>query len=362
MSLNLELLSQSGVSIWLDDLSRDRLENGSLADLIAESNVVGVTTNPSIFSSSIAGSVLYKDDILALKKAGMSVADIVTELTTSDVKAACDLFVPTFSKTLQIDGRVSIEVDPFLAHKTIETIAQGKLLWKIVDRANLLIKVPATVQGLPAISELTAAGISVNVTLIFSVERYKKVMDAYMSGLEERLAASQPIDEIHSVASFFVSRIDTEIDKRLDAIGLGSPLRGQSAIANAHLAYEAFLNVINSDRWKKLKEAGANLQRPLWASTGVKDKAYDSTRYVIELVAAHCVNTMPEGTLNEVRSRGEVRGDTITSKISPAHEHFASLPAAGIDFADVVRHLEEDGVKKFADAWQELLDNVRAVS
>jgi transaldolase len=362
MSSNLQALSDAGVSIWLDDLSRDRLQSGSLAELIVSSNVVGVTTNPSIFSAAIKGSALYKDDVLALKAKGESVNSIVTHLTTSDVKAACDLFLPTFHASNQVDGRVSIEVDPFLAHQTDATIEQGKALWELVDRPNLLVKVPATLEGLPAIRALTKAGISINVTLIFSVERYEKVMEAYLSGLEDRVASGLPINEIHSVASFFVSRIDTEIDKRLDAISVGSPLRGQSAIANAVLAYEAYLEVIGSDRWSALVAQGANQQRPLWASTGVKDKAYDSTRYVIELVAPHCVNTMPEGTLNEVRAHGVVRGETITPALESSKNQLSALSAAGVDFADVVAFLEKDGVKKFADAWQELLDNVSAVA
>ena len=359
---NLQAVSDAGVSIWLDDLSRDRLATGSLAELIKGSNVVGVTTNPSIFSAAIKGSALYKEDILALKAAGKSVAEIVTELTTQDVREACDLFSEIFTATKGVDGRVSIEVDPFFAHETQKTIDQGLELAAKVNRPNLLVKVPATLEGLPAIEELTAQGISINVTLIFSVERYQLVMAAYLNGLERRVGAGQPIDNIHSVASFFVSRIDTEIDKRLDATTPGSPLRGGTAIPNAHLAYEAFLAVTSSDRWKSLAAKGANLQRPLWASTGVKDKAYDSTRYVIELVAAHCVNTMPEGTLNEVRAHGVVRGDTISANFAAAHQHFADLAAAGIDFADVVEFLEKDGVKKFADAWQELLDNVTSVA
>jgi len=359
---NFSQLSDAGVSIWLDDLSRDRLQSGSLAALISDSHVVGVTTNPSIFSAAIKGSALYRDDILAMKAAGKSVAEIVTELTTDDVRKACDLFLPIFTKTEGVDGRVSIEVDPFFAHETQKTIDQGVELHALVNRPNLLIKVPATLEGLPAIEELTFKGISVNVTLIFSVERYEKVMNAYLTGLERRVAAGLPLNEIHSVASFFVSRIDTEIDKRLDAIAAGSPLRGASAIPNAHLAYEAFLTVTSSARWSALAAAGARLQRPLWASTGVKDKAYDSTRYVVELVAAHCVNTMPEGTLNEVRAHGIVRGDTISSEFAAAHAHFGALAAAGIDFGDVVAFLEKDGVKKFADAWQELLDNVSSVA
>jgi transaldolase len=359
---NLHDVSQAGVSIWLDDLSRDRLQSGSLAALIEGSSVVGVTTNPSIFSAAIKGSALYRDDILALKAAGKNVEEIVTELTTSDVRVACDLFAPTFAATQGVDGRVSIEVSPFFAHETQKTIDQGVELAALVGRPNLLIKVPATLEGLPAIEELTARGISVNVTLIFSVERYEKVMESYIKGLERRVAAGEDIKDIHSVASFFVSRIDTEIDKRLDATQPASPLRGATAIPNAHLAYEAFLKVTSSDRWLALVTKGAQLQRPLWASTGVKDKAYDSTRYVVELIAPHCVNTMPEGTLNEVREHGIARGDTISANFAAAHAHFAALAAAGIDFADVVAHLEQDGVKKFADAWQELLDNVSSVA
>jgi transaldolase len=362
MSSNLQAVSDAGVSIWLDDLSRDRLQSGSLAKLISESNVVGVTTNPSIFSAAIKGSALYRADVLALKEQGADTAAIVTALTTADVMAACDLFMQIFNSSHHVDGRVSIEVDPFLADETQPTIAQGKSLWHLINRPNLLVKVPATLAGLPAIRELTAAGISINVTLIFSVERYKLVMDSYLGGLEDRLAAGLPITEIHSVASFFVSRIDTEIDKRLDALSSNSPLRGKSAIANAVLAYEAYLEVTASPRWQKLAEVGANQQRPLWASTGVKDKSYDSTRYVIELIAHHCVNTMPEATLDEVRSHGVVRGDSITPAIAGAHSHFIALKEAGIDFTDVVEFLEKDGVKKFADAWQELLDNVSAVS
>jgi transaldolase len=305
---------------------------------------------------------LYRDDILALKAEGRNASEIVTELTTSDVRQACDLFMPTFLESEQVDGRVSIEVDPQLAYDTTATVERGLYLASLVNRPNLLIKVPATIEGLPAIEELTAQGISVNVTLIFSVDRYRGVMDAYLRGLERRLGNGASLENIHSVASFFVSRIDTEIDKQLDAISANSPLRGAAAIANARLAYEAFLEVIASPRWKKLAEAGAKLQRPLWASTGVKDKAYDSTRYVIELIAANCVNTMPEGTLNEVREHGVVRGDTITSKINDAKKIFDQLPGAGIDFKQVVTFLEDDGVAKFEKAWLELLANVEAVA
>lgn len=358
---NLSQVSSAGVSIWLDDLSRDRLQSGSLKQLIDSSSVVGVTTNPSIFGAAISGSTLYRDDILALKAKGKNTSEIVTELTTSDVRAACDLFTPIFQATGGVDGRVSIEVDPDLAYDTAGTVKRGLELTAIVNRPNLLMKVPATLEGLPAIEELTAAGVSVNVTLIFSVERYTMVMDAYLRGLERRLAKNESISDIHSVASFFISRIDAEIDKQLDAITSGSPMRGTAAIANAHIAYESFLAFVASDRWQAVAAHGANLQRPLWASTGVKDKAYDATRYVIELIAAHCVNTMPEGTLNEVRDHGVVRGDTITPNISAAHLALAHLAKGGIDLASVVKHLEDDGVAKFQKAWDELLANVEAV-
>lgn len=362
MSEPLAAVSAAGVSIWLDDLSRDRLQTGSLAKLIEDSYVVGVTTNPSIFSAAISGSTLYKEDILALRSEGHSTDSIVTELTTSDVRNACDLFLPTFIESNQVDGRVSIEVDPRLAYNTEETIAQGKHLHSIVNRPNLLIKVPATLDGLPAIEELTAQGISINVTLIFSTPRYEAVMDAYLRGIERRVANGLSVSDIHSVASFFVSRIDADIDKKLDAISANHPLRGKAAIANAVLAYEAYLKVVNSPRWTKLAALGANMQRPLWASTGVKDKAYDSTRYVVELIAQNCVNTMPEGTLNEVRAHGVVRGDTITPAISASHQVFKDLAAAGIDFTAVVNFLEDDGVIKFEKAWEELLANVEAVT
>ena len=362
MSQSLQALSEAGVSIWLDDLSRTRLQSGSLTKLIEDSYVVGVTTNPSIFSAAISGSPLYKEDILALKQEGLNTSDIITELTTSDVRNACDLFLPTFLESNERDGRVSIEVDPRLAYNTTETISQGKYLHSLVNRPNLLIKVPATLDGLPAIEELTAQGISVNVTLIFSTSRYEAVMDSFMRGIERRLANRLDVSQIHSVASFFVSRIDADIDKKLDAIQENHPLRGKSAIANAVLAYEAFVKVSHSVRWQKLAEHGANMQRPLWASTGVKDATYDSTRYVVELVAPNCVNTMPEGTLNEVRAHGKVRGDSISPAIADSRQVFVDLALVGIDFNAVVNFLEDDGVIKFEKAWEELLANVDAVS
>ena len=337
MSQNtLQEISDAGVSIWLDDLSRDRLHDGSLEKLISNSHVVGVTTNPSIFSAAIAKSTLYQADILDMASKGYSTIEIVTQLTTDDVRNACDLFAPTFVSSSGVDGRVSIEVDPELAYDTSATVSRGKYLWSVVRRPNLLIKVPATMEGLPAIEELTAQGISVNVTLIFSVERYRMVMDSYLRGLERRVTNNLPINQIHSVASFFISRIDSLVDEQLDASSPASVLRGKAAIANAHLAYEAFLKVTSSARWSKLASNGANFQRPLWA--------------------------MPENTLNELRANGIVRGDTITANFDQAREVLKDLAQAGIDFDYVVRHLETDGVGKFEKAWKELLNNVSTVT
>ena len=356
MSKPLAQISQAGVSVWLDDLSRDRINNGSLKKLIAEDNVVGVTTNPSIFAASIGKSDLYENDILQNKV--KSIEDIITKLTTDDVRNACDLFQTAFKSSDGVDGRVSIEVDPRFARDTLATVKQGKQLWEIIDRSNLLIKVPATVEGLPAITELITNGISVNVTLIFSVNRYKQVLDAFASGLEKRLSAAKKINEIHSVASFFVSRIDTEIDKQLPA---NSDLRGLAAIANAVMAYEAFLTFEKSDRWQGIEARGGKLQRPLWASTGVKDPAYDSTRYVMQLVARNTVNTMPEATLNAVKSSGVFMGDTITPNISISKNYLAKLALAGIDFEKITNALEVDGVAKFEVAWIDLMNSVKSV-
>ena len=358
---NLESLSKAGVSIWLDDLSRDRLQNGSLAKLIEDSHVVGVTTNPAIFSAAIAGSSLYKEDILALKAEGLSSSQIITELTTSDVRNACDLFQEVFLSSNQIDGRVSIEVDPRLAYNTTDTINQAKQLWSIVNRPNLLIKIPATRDGLPAIEEVIAQGISVNVTLIFSVERYIEVMDAFIRGLERRVANGLPINGIHSVASFFISRIDADIDKKLDALQTNHSLRGKAALANARIAYESYLAVLNSPRWQKLSAAGGNMQRPLWASTGVKDPAYDKALYVTELVAKNCVNTMPEATLDATRN-ASIPEDSISSRFEDSHRIMQDLKSSGIDFTSIVNFLEDDGVAKFEKAWIDLLANVDAVT
>jgi transaldolase len=353
-------LSEQGVSIWLDDLSRLRLDSGNLAELMSQRHVVGVTTNPSIFQLAITGSDDYDADIDRLAAEGADADAIVRALTTDDVRRACDLLAPVWEATEGQDGRVSIEVDPRLAHDRDATIAQARELWDEVDRPNLLIKIPGSLAGLPAIRRTIAAGISVNVTLLFSVERYRDVMDAYLGGLEDRLAAGEAIDQIHSVASFFVSRVDTAVDPLLAAHGTDEALAlaGRAAVANARLAYAAFLEVADSERWHVLEEQGANPQRPLWASTGVKNPDYDPTLYVAELVAPGTVNTMPEATLEAVAVAEPVTGDTVTGNLDDARETVAALAEVGIDLAEVTDRLEVEGVAKFEQAWQELLDTV----
>lgn len=352
-------VAKAGTSIWLDDLSRAKItgtDPQSLPSRIEHSGVVGVTTNPSIFSSAISGAAEYSADIAAMKDA--TIDDVVKKLTTDDVRQACDLFAPIFSSTKGFDGRVSIEVDPRLARDTEGTIAAGRELWSIVDRPNVMIKVPATIQGLPAITALIAAGISVNVTLIFSVKRYGQVIDAFMKGLDQCENPSQ----VHSVASFFVSRIDSTVDAALKKNGSPEALTllGKAAIANAHLAYQLFEEKFASDRWSSLSTKGANKQRPLWASTGVKDPAYPDTQYVVELIAPDTVNTMPQSTLDALIDHGVVRGNSITGNYPEAINVFKSLSSLGISLDEITTDLEVDGVKKFAQAWDELLENVKA--
>lgn len=359
MSDRLKALSDAGVSIWLDDLSRERIETGNLAGLIADKHVVGVTTNPTIFAAAIANGERYDEQVAQLVDKGEPVDRVVFELTTEDVRNACDLMQPVFAST-KADGRVSIEVEPTLANDTEGTIASAQALWAAVDRPNVLIKIPATKEGLPAITAAIAQGISVNVTLIFGIERYREVMDAYLSGLEAARDAGLDLSRIQSVASFFVSRVDTEIDPRLEKIGTDEALalRGMAAVANARLAYAAFEEVHAGDRWKVLAEAGANPQRPLWASTGVKNPDYADTLYVVDLVVAGTVNTMPEKTLEAFADHGEVTGDTVTGRAAEAQEVFDRLAAVGVDFADVLKVLETEGVDKFKKSWTELLETV----
>lgn len=358
MSDRLRKLTEAGVSIWLDDLSRDRIETGNLKALIAESSVRGVTTNPTIFASALKSPV-YAPALSAQKQAGADATRAIFELTTEDVRNACDLFAGVYAESDGVDGRVSIEVEPDLAHDTAATISQAQELFAKVGRENVMIKIPATIEGLAAIEEVTALGISVNVTLIFSVERYEKVIDAYFAGLEKAISSGIDVSKIHSVASFFVSRVDTEVDKRLEANGKPE-LKSKAALANARLAYELYLQRFNSPRWQKLADLGAREQRPLMASTGVKDPALPDTLYVTELVAANVVNTMPEKTMLATADHGEIAGDTITPAIESAHAFMAKLEDAGIDFAAVTELLEKEGVEKFIVSWNELVESVES--
>ncbi len=360
MSSPLQDLSAVGVSIWLDDLSRERLETGNLADLVATSSVVGVTTNPSIFQAALSHGSRYDGQVAELAGHGANVAETVMALTTTDVRNACDVLRPVFDATGGIDGRVSIEVSPDLAHEYDATVAEARELWKIVDRPNTLIKIPATPQGCRAITEVLGDGISVNVTLIFGLAQYTDVMSAYVSGLEKAAANGHDLSKIHSVASFFVSRVDTEIDKRLEASGADAALFGKAGIANARLAFEAFEAFFTGARWEALAAAGANRQRPLWASTGVKNPDYDDTMYVVDLAVDETVNTMPEATLNAVADHGVVKGDQVRPNYAHARDVMATLAAAGIDYDDVIDVLIVEGVDKFIGSWHQLLDAVGA--
>ncbi len=353
-------LSAAGVSIWLDDLSRERLDTGNLAGLIAGQHVVGVTTNPTIFAGALSKGASYDAQVRELAARGADTDAAVREITTTDVRNACDLFRAIYESSDGVDGRVSIEVDPRLANDTEATIAEALDLAKTVDRPNLLVKIPATVEGLPAITKVLAEGVSVNVTLIFSTERYRDVMEAFVAGLEQAKANGHDLRGIHSVASFFVSRVDSEIDKRLDALDTprAKELRGQAAIANARLAYAAYEETFRGARWDALAADGARAQRPLWASTGVKDPAYSDTRYVDELVVADTVNTMPEKTLHAVADHGRITGDTVSGRGAQAQEVFNSLTEVGIDLDDVFAVLETEGVDKFEKSWAELLETV----
>jgi len=356
---NLAALSAAGVSVWLDDLSRDRLTSGNLAQLRDTKSVVGVTTNPSIFQAALSAGNAYDAQVGELADRDADVDATIRTVTTDDVRQACDLFAEVYRASDGVDGRVSIEVDPRLAHDTDKTILQAIELWKIVDRPNALIKIPATEAGLPAITAVIGEGISVNVTLISSVERHRAVMDAYLAGLEAAKEAGHDLSKIHSVASFFVSRVDTEIDDRLETIGTDEALalRGQAGVANARLAYAAYEEVfLGGDRYEALKSDGARVQRPLWASTGVKNHDYSDTLYVTELVAPNTVNTMPPKTLDAVAAHGVITGDTVTGRAAEAQDVFDKLETLGVDLTDVFLVLEDEGVEKFAKSWRHLLE------
>ena len=358
MSNPLATLTANGVSIWLDDLSRERIESGNLQDLIANSSVRGVTTNPTIFAAALKGDS-YHSAIAKEAEAGSSTATAIANITSKDVADACEIFAGVYAESNGVDGRVSIEVAPTLANDTEGTIKQALELHEMVGKENVMIKIPATKAGLPAIEEVTAHGISVNVTLIFSVERYEEVINAYFAGLRRAKAAGKDLSKIHSVASFFVSRVDTEVDKRLEALGKPE-LKSKAALANARLAYELFLNRFATAEWKELEAAGARLQRPLMASTGVKDPALPDTLYVTELVAQDLVNTMPEKTMMAVADHGVISGDTITPSLEDAISFMQQLSDAGVDFDDVTQKLEDEGVSKFITSWDELVESVAA--
>lgn len=359
----LTALTEAGVSIWLDDLSRERLVSGSLAGLVADQRVVGVTTNPTIFAKAISGGDAYAAQLRDLAARGAGVREALRELTTFDVREACDVLRPVYDATGGVDGRVSIEVDPRLATDTAATIAEARSLWWAVDRPNLFVKIPAARQGLPAITACLAEGISINVTLIFSLSRYAAVVDAFLDGLEQASAAGLDLSRIASVASFFVSRVDSEVDARLDKIATpeAAALRGSAAIANARLAYRHHETVMSSPRWDALRSAGARPQRPLWASTSTKDPAYPDTRYVVDLVAPGVVNTMPEATLRAVADHGRVPADSIRGQYIEAGQLLDRLRAVGVDYDDVTQSLEDDGVAAFDASWNQVGERLAAI-
>ncbi|MEU8265052.1 transaldolase [Micromonospora sp. NPDC048999] len=354
-------LSAAGVAIWLDDLSRVRLSSGGLDRLRRENHLVGVTSNPTIFAKALSDADEYNWQLKDLAIRGVDVEEAVRLLTTYDVRWACDVMRPAYDASGGVDGRVSIEVDPRLAHETEKTVAEAGALWWLIDRPNLFIKIPATEAGLPAITATLAQGISVNVTLIFSLDRYSQVMEAFLAGLEQAKANGHDLSKIGSVASFFVSRVDSEVDKRLEKIGSAEAkaLRGKAAIANARLAYERYCEVFGSDRWQALADAGAHRQRPLWASTSTKNPDYRDVMYVEELIAPGTVNTMPEATIHAFADHGEVRPDSVTGCYDDARKVFTDLESVGVDLTDVVAVLEREGVEKFEASWVELLDGVQ---
>ncbi|MGH3157562.1 MAG: transaldolase [Streptosporangiaceae bacterium] len=354
----LQSLCDAGVSVWLDDISRDRLRTGNLEMLIRDMHVVGVTSNPTIFAHALSNGDAYDAQIADLAIRGVSVGEAVRAITAFDIRWAADVLHPVFQASNGLDGKVSLEVDPRLAKDTAKTIAEARALWWLVDRPNLFIKIPATVAGLPAITAALAEGISVNVTLIFSLDRYAKVMDAFMTGLEQAAAAGHDLGSIASVASFFVSRVDTEVDNRLDKLGTpeAHALRGKAAVANARLAYQLYQEHFSTDRWAALKAKGAKTQRPLWASTSTKDPDFDDTMYVVDLVAPDTVNTMPEATLHATAAHGKLRGNTAAGGYAEARQVFDDLERLGIGYDDVVTVLEDEGVAKFETSWKELRD------
>ncbi|HCU97031.1 MAG TPA: transaldolase [Actinobacteria bacterium] len=353
-------LTAAGVSIWLDDISRDRLVTGNLAALVRDRGVSGVTSNPTIFAHALSNGTAYDAQVSDLALRGVSTDEAMRAITTYDIRWACDVLREVYESTGRVDGRVSIEVDPRLAGDTAKSIAEARALWWLVDRPNAYVKIPATLAGLPAITQCLSEGISINVTLIFSLERYRQVIDAFMAGLEQAAAAGRDLVGITSVASFFVSRVDTEVDRRLDKLGTpaAAELRGKAAIANARLAYEIYEEMFATSRWAALRSAGAHPQRPLWASTSTKDPAYRDTMYVVDLVAPETVNTMPEATLLATADHARLRGDTVRGTYEASRKVFADLGSLGISYGDVVKVLEQEGVQKFGASWQQMRDSL----
>lgn len=362
MSNALQDLSEEGVSVWLDDISRERLRTGNLTELMSTHHVVGVTSNPTIFDKALAEGEAYDEQVHELALRGVSVEEAVRAITAYDIRWAADVLRPVYDSTDGVDGRVSLEVDPRLANDTERTAAEAKALWWLVDRPNLMVKIPTTAAGLPAITRTLGEGISVNVTLIFSLDRYRQVMDAFLEGMELARVNGHDLSKIHSVASFFVSRVDSEVDKRLKAIGTDAALAltGKAALANARLAYEAYGEVFSSTEWRALAERGAKPQRPLWASTGVKDPSLEDTLYVTGLVARDTVNTMPQATLDATADHGRITGNTVLGTYEQARDDFAALADAGVSLTDVFAVLEQEGVDKFVDSWKSLLDALSA--
>ncbi len=359
---NTQALADAGVSLWLDDLSRHRITSGNLAGLIETRSVTGVTTNPSIFAAALKDGGPYSEQLRELATEGADVDRAVFELTTRDVQQACDVFAEVHRRTDGVDGRVSIEVDPRSARDADATVDEARRLSQTIGRDNVLVKIPATQEGLPAITAVLAEGISVNVTLIFSLTRYREVLNAWLLGLEQAKAAGRALEQIHSVASFFVSRVDTEVDRRLEESGAdgAEELTGQAGLANARLAHRIFTETLDTERWRVLADAGARPQRPLWASTGTKDPALPDTLYVTGLAAEGTVNTMPEKTLEALADHGEVTGDTISSTYEESDRILDAIGRAGVDYQDVVETLEDEGLQKFVDSWDELLQTVRS--
>ncbi len=361
-------LYQAGQSLWYDNIERRLLNNGELAALIARGEIRGVTSNPTIFMNAVTKSNDYTAALAALAKAGKTAEEIFWDLAIEDIQAAADLFRPLYEESNKGDGYVSLEVNPDLAHDTLATLSEAKRLWKRVNRPNLMIKIPATLEGLPAIKEAIEAGINVNVTLIFARDRYAAVMEAYLSGLESRIAKGLPIDGIASVASFFVSRVDTKVDGHLNAMidrggaraEKAAQLLGRAAIANARLAYHDFKIVFGSQRFAALQAKGARVQRPLWASTSTKNPAYRDVMYVEALIGRDTVNTVPPATLVAFLDHGVVRADSLEEDLPGAYRTLALLETLGISMPQVTAELEAEGVKSFASSWKALLDAVEA--